>query len=91
VCPFVVCIGAEIGERGEQCDFGVEKLGDLWVHVKSAIFSEALLLVPAEGLRISSRPLPASHGRYPQWAGIERAAGNGGEQLASFLAIFLAQ
>jgi hypothetical protein len=28
----------------------MENLGDLWVHVKSAIFSEALVLVPAEGL-----------------------------------------
>ncbi len=51
--------------RGEQYDFGVEYLGDLRGHVKSTIFSEALVVVPAEGLRISSRPPPASHSRYP--------------------------
>src|SRR5882762_770875 len=52
------------GERREQYAFR-EELGDLRVHVRSAIFSEALVLAPAEGLRISSRPPPASHSRYP--------------------------
>ena len=52
-------------ERREQYAFEVGWLGDLRVHVESTIFSEALVLVPSEGLRISSRHLPPSHSRYP--------------------------
>jgi hypothetical protein len=75
-------------ERGQQHDFGIENLGDLWVHVKSAIFSEALVVVPAEGLGFQAAlclPRPVAI----QWAGIERAVENGVEQLSSFLPLAL--
>ena len=67
----------------------MENLGDLWVHVKSAIFSEASVVVSAAGLGFQAAlclPRPVAI----QWAGIERAVGNGVEQLSSFLAISLA-
>ena len=85
----LLSFASEVRERGQQHDFGIENLGTLWVHVKSAIFSEALVLVPAEGLGFQAAlrlPRPVA----TQWAGIERAVGNGVEQLSSFLAIFLA-